>query len=91
LTCLGNLAVGCLDQLAVVVRSRLRRIQHRPDLATGFPARPGLMPESERLQRPDLGLSTPVAGFRVTVSASGTRRNPLLALADTQDRIAAGV
>jgi transposase len=36
---LGNLAAGTVDQLADTVRSRLRRIQHRPELLAGFLAK----------------------------------------------------
>lgn len=39
---LGNLAVRDVDQLAVVVRNRLKRIQCRPALIGGFLARTGL-------------------------------------------------
>lgn len=39
---LANLANRTIDELAELVRSRLRGIQHRPDLATGFLARTGL-------------------------------------------------
>jgi transposase len=37
---LGNLTARTPDQLAATVRSRLARIQHRPDLITGSPDRP---------------------------------------------------
>lgn len=37
---LGNLAVCTADQLAAVVRNRLKRIQYRPALIDGFLARP---------------------------------------------------
>src|SRR4029453_1596924 len=33
---LGNLAVTGVDQLAAIVRNRLKRIQYRPDLLTSF-------------------------------------------------------
>ena len=39
---LGNLAASTLDQLAAIVSSRLRRIQHRPDLIQGFLGQTGL-------------------------------------------------
>lgn len=39
---LGNLAACTLEQLAGTVSSRLRRIQHRPDLISGFLAQTGL-------------------------------------------------
>jgi transposase len=44
---LGNLAARTLDQLAATVRGRLARIQHRPDLITGFPGQAGLALEPE--------------------------------------------
>jgi len=37
---LGNLAACTADQLAAVVRIRLKRIQHRPALIDGFLPRP---------------------------------------------------
>ena len=37
---LGNLAVRDVDQLAAVVKNRLKRIQYRPQLIDGFLARP---------------------------------------------------
>ncbi|MCC8243062.1 IS630 family transposase [Saccharothrix luteola] len=39
---LGNLAVTNVDHLAAIVRNRLKRIQYRPDLLTGFHAQTGL-------------------------------------------------
>jgi hypothetical protein len=39
---LGNLAACTLDQLAAIISSRLRRIQHRPDLIQGFLGQTGL-------------------------------------------------
>jgi putative transposase len=39
---LGNLAVTGIDQLAHVVKTRLKRIQYRPDLLDGFLAQTGL-------------------------------------------------
>jgi hypothetical protein len=39
---LGNLAAASVDQLAAIVRNRLKRIQYRPDLLTGFFAQTGL-------------------------------------------------
>ena len=39
---LGNLAAGNLDQLAAIVRNRLKRIQYRPALIDGFLAQTGL-------------------------------------------------
>jgi transposase len=44
---LGNLAACTVDQLAGTVRNRLRRIQHRPDLISGFLAQTGLTLEPE--------------------------------------------
>ena len=39
---LGNLAVRGADQLAAVVKNRLKRVQYRPDLIDGFLAQTGL-------------------------------------------------
>lgn len=39
---LGNLAAATVDQLAAIVRNRLKRIQYRPDLLTGFLTQTGL-------------------------------------------------
>ncbi len=39
---LGNLAAGSADQLARVVRNRLKRIQYQPALINGFLAQTGL-------------------------------------------------
>ena len=44
---LGNHAAGTIDELADTVRSRLRRIQHRPDLISGFLGQTGLTLEPE--------------------------------------------
>ena len=44
---LGNLAASTLDQLDAIVSSRLRRIQHRPDLIQGFLGQTGLDLEPE--------------------------------------------
>jgi putative transposase len=44
---LGNLAAGTVDQLAGTARSRLRRIQHRPELLAGFLAKTGLTLQPE--------------------------------------------
>ena len=43
---LGNLAASNLDQLAAIVRNRLKRIQYRPQLIDGFLAQTGLTLES---------------------------------------------
>jgi len=43
----GNLAVGNADQLAAVVRNRLKRIQYRPALINGFLNQTGLTLEPE--------------------------------------------
>jgi hypothetical protein len=40
---LGNLATGSIDQLAVLVRSRLKSMQYRPGLLDGFIAATGLV------------------------------------------------
>ena len=39
---LGNLAVGDVDQLAAIMKNRLKRIQYRPALIDGFLAQTGL-------------------------------------------------
>ena len=44
---LGNLAVRNVDQLAAVVRNRLKRIQYRPQLIDGFLAQTGLSLEPQ--------------------------------------------
>ena len=44
---LGNLAARDVDQLAAVVKNRLKRIQHRPALISGFLAQTGLTLELE--------------------------------------------
>jgi hypothetical protein len=41
-SCLGNHAAATLGQLEVLVRSRLRAIQHRPDLINAFLGQTGL-------------------------------------------------
>lgn len=43
---LGNLAACGVDQLAAIVRSRLKSIQYRPGLIDGFVAETGLLAES---------------------------------------------
>ncbi|MEV4847343.1 hypothetical protein AB0K20_29515 [Micromonospora matsumotoense] len=42
-----NLAVTGVDQLAAVVKKRLKRIQHRPDLLTSFLSHTGLTLDPE--------------------------------------------
>ena len=44
---LGNLAARNVDQLAAVVRNRLKRIQYRPQLIDGFLAQTGLSLEPQ--------------------------------------------
>ncbi len=44
---LGNLAARDVDQLAAIVKNRLKRIQNRPALIDGFLAQTGLTLESE--------------------------------------------
>jgi hypothetical protein len=44
---LGNLAALDVDQLAAAVRNRLKRIQYRPALISGFLAQTGLSLEPE--------------------------------------------
>jgi putative transposase len=43
----GNLAVTGVDNLTAIVRNRLKRIQYRPDLLTGFLAHTGLTLDPE--------------------------------------------
>ena len=59
---LGNLAACTADQLAAIVRNRLKRIQYRPALIDGFLAQTGLTLEPEPPWNSDLGLSTSVTG-----------------------------
>jgi hypothetical protein len=51
---LGNLAARNVDQLAAVVKNRLKRIQYRPQLIDGFLAQTGLIlePQPPCLQPP---------------------------------------
>jgi len=44
---LGNLAAGSADQLAAIVKNRLKRIQYRAALIDGFLAQTGLTLEPE--------------------------------------------
>ena len=44
---LGNLSARDVDQLAAIVKNRLKRIQYRPALIDGFLAQTGLTLESE--------------------------------------------
>ena len=44
---LGNLAARDVDQLAAVVKNRLKRIQYRPALIDGFLAQTGLPLETQ--------------------------------------------
>lgn len=44
---LGNLAACSADQLAAVIRTRLKRIQYRPALINGFLGQTGLSLEPE--------------------------------------------
>ena len=44
---LGNLAVRDVDQLAAIMKNRLKRIQYRPALIDGFLAQTGLTLESQ--------------------------------------------
>jgi transposase len=44
---LGNLAARGIDQLAAIVKSRLKRIQYRPGLIDGFIAGTGLVLEPQ--------------------------------------------
>jgi len=44
---LGNLAARDVDQLAAIVKNRLKRIQYRPALIGGFLAQTGLTLEPQ--------------------------------------------
>lgn len=44
---LGNLAANGVDHLAAIIRTRIKRIQYRPDLIPGFLAQTGLSLEPE--------------------------------------------
>jgi hypothetical protein len=44
---LGNLAARDVDQIAAIMKSRLKRIQYRPALIDGFLAQTGLTLESK--------------------------------------------
>ncbi len=44
---LGNLAACTIDQLAAIIRNRLKTIQYRPELISGFLAQTGLTLEPE--------------------------------------------
>jgi len=44
---LGNLAASGVDQLAAIVKNRLKSIQYRPGLIDGFLAQTGLTLEPE--------------------------------------------
>ena len=44
---LGNLSARDVDQLAAIVKNRLKRIQYRPALIDGFLAQTGLTLKSE--------------------------------------------
>ena len=44
---LGNLAVRNVDQLAAVIKNRLKRVQYRPALIDGFLAQTGLTLEPQ--------------------------------------------
>jgi hypothetical protein len=44
---LGNLVASTADQLAAIMKNRLKRIQYRPALIDGFLAQTGLTLEPE--------------------------------------------
>jgi hypothetical protein len=54
---LGNLAARDVDQLAAIIKNRLKRIQYRPALIDGFLAQTGLSLEPQPPQRPNAGPS----------------------------------
>ena len=55
---LGNLAVRDVDQLAAIMKNRLKRIQYRPALIEAFLAQTRLGPRTRTATRPDPDLST---------------------------------
>ena len=59
---LGNLAVRDADQLAAIMKNRLKRIQYRPALIEAFLGQAGLtFDPSHRKEDANAGLSTSVA------------------------------
>jgi transposase len=44
---MGNLAAADMDQLAAIIRNRLKRIQYRPAIIEGFLAQTGLILERQ--------------------------------------------
>lgn len=44
---LGNLSASTVDELAAAVKTRLKRMQYRPELTDGFLAQTGLSLEAE--------------------------------------------
>jgi hypothetical protein len=70
---LANLAVVALDQLEVLVRNRLKRLQYRPDTLDGFIAGTGLPLGRKR------GILTETIGLilAVTVTAAGLSESAL--------------
>ena len=65
---LGNLAARDVSQLAAIVRNRLKRIQYRPALISGFLAKTGLTLEPEPPWASDPGVQPLYGG------GSGHRR-----------------
>ena len=87
---LGNLAACTVDQLAAIVRNRLKRIQYRPALINEFLGQTGLILEPEPPLRSDPGLSTSVKQQpRTRVHCCGEQLEKSMApscrLADTRD------
>ena len=60
----SNLAVRDVDQLAAIMKNRLKRIQYRPALIEAFLGQAGLtFDPSHRKENANAGLSTSVAGL----------------------------
>ena len=69
---LGNLAVRDVDQLAAIMKNRLKRIQYRPALIEAFLGQAGLnSTPSHRKEDANAGLSTSVAAVHGCLT-SGT-------------------
>lgn len=56
---LGNLASATLDQLAALIRTRLKRVQYRSSLFDAFITHTGLTRHKKPVMNPDLSTSVP--------------------------------
>ncbi len=69
---LGNLAARNVDQLAAVVGNRLKRIQYRPELISGFLAQTGLTLRTwTALAGSSSGIRLPAGARRLTYWPGG--------------------